>query len=181
MTQPSPPPPANHHSGHNNNNDPIQLDRTVPTHLRPTQMHPDNLRDLYELIAAAKHVVDCCGVYTPRLREALSHELMTAKTRIAEVQGIEEDLKQDIITLRDENTMLKGKDETLSEENAARDGDLDAGGNVMQVLVDEVSLKKDDMQENEHEAAAYGSCLRARNRKPTCRCESFTHGILVRA
>jgi hypothetical protein len=153
MTQPSPPPPANHHSGHNNNNDPIQLDRTVPTHLRPTQMHPDNLRDLYELIAAAKHVVDCCGVYTPRLREALSHELMTAKTRIAEVQGIEEDLKQDIITLRDENTMLKGKDETLSEENAARDGDLDAGGNVMQVLVDEVSLKKDDMQENEHEAA----------------------------
>ncbi|CAN9199221.1 unnamed protein product [Alternaria alternata] len=176
MTQPSPPPPANHHSGHNNNNDPIQLDRTVPTHLRPTQMHPDNLRDLYELIAAAKHVVDCCGVYTPRLREALSHELMTAKTRIAEVQGIEEDLKQDIITLRDENTMLKGKDETLSEENAARDGDLDAGGDMMQtlaerlqhlhqgvqdlncmmqVLVEEVSLKKDDMEQNEHEAAGH--------------------------
>ncbi|KAH8624770.1 hypothetical protein IG631_20235 [Alternaria alternata] len=156
MTQPSPPPPANHHGSHNDNHDPIQLDWTVPTHLRPTQMHPDNLHDLYELIAAAKHIVDCCGVYTPRLREALSHELKTAKTRIAEVQGIEEELRQDIVTLRDENAMLKGKDETC-EENAARDGGLDAGENVMQVLVEEVSLKKDDIQENDHEAA--GRCF----------------------
>ncbi|KAB2109029.1 hypothetical protein AG0111_0g2688 [Alternaria gaisen] len=152
MTQPSPPPPANHHGGHNDNHDPIQFDRTVPTHLRPTQMHPDNLHDLYELIATARHVVDCCGVYTPRQREALSHELMTAKTRIAEVQGIEEELRQDIVTLRDENAMLKGKGETLCEENAARDGDPDAGRNMMQVFV-EVSLKEEDMQENEHEAA----------------------------
>ncbi|CAN9279689.1 unnamed protein product [Alternaria sp. RS040] len=154
MSQPSPP-PASHYGGHNDNHDPIQLDRTVQTHSRPAQIHPDNLHDLYELITTAKHLVDCCGMYTPRLREALSYELMTAKSLIAEVQEIEEEPRQDVVTLRDETVMLKGKDKTLCGENAAQDGDYDAGGNVMQVLVEEISLKKDDMQENEHEAAGH--------------------------
>ncbi|KAG9191279.1 hypothetical protein G6011_09367 [Alternaria panax] len=138
-------------------------------------MHTHSNRDTEKLIDAGHHALSCYASHTALLEAIITHQaddLVTANTRIEELDGIEEEIKQDITILQHENALLHSENEVLRVEHAMLVGNMHGGeemlralagrlqrlhgsvqdmNGMVQMLMEVAGLDEDDVQEQEQE------------------------------